>query len=208
MVAIAPGEDASASAAQDSRSPLQRAVAIAQDSITRIYRLDLPFRAENFVVTAEIARAMLPPDSPRSGVVIVEGFDTDHVEVGLYVDALDADDPNTVIEETSHLVYLGWLALRELSVSRLVLELQGEVDRYAVAKLTGRDGMEHFEKFAWCDWMDAGTKRLYREAHRRARGYCHALERRFPDRSDTPGLLCELRRYYRATPEQKLHAPG
>jgi hypothetical protein len=184
---------------------LHRAVATAHDSIARIYRLDLPFRAENFVVTAETARAMLPPDSPRSGVVILEGCDSDELEVGLYVDAEDMDDPHTVVEETSHLVYLGWLALRNLSVSRLVLELQGEVDRYAVAKLAGANGLDHFERFEWCDWMDAGTQRLYLEAHRCARSYCLALERRFPERSDTPDLLVELRRYYRASPEQKLH---
>ncbi len=189
-------------------SALQRAVAIAQDSITRIYRLELDFRAENFVVAAETARAILPTDSPRSGVVILEGIDADAIEIGLYVDPEDADDPNTVIEETSHLVYLGWLAHRDLSVSRLVLELQGEVDRYAVAKVTGRDGMNHFEHFAWADWMDADTKQLYREAHRRAHGYCRALERRFPHRRDTPGLLAELRRYYRASPDQKLHPPS
>jgi hypothetical protein len=207
VVAIALG-NRPAPDVEDSRSSIQRAVAIAQDSITSIYRLDLPFRAENFVVTVEAARAILPADSPRSGVVIREGADPDEIEVGLYVDAQDAADPNTVVEETSHLVYLGWLALRDLSVSRLVLELQGEVDRYAVAKLTGRNGLDHFEQFDWSDWMDAATKRLYLEAHRRARDYCHALERRFPDRSDTPGLLDELRRYYRATPEQKLRAIG
>jgi len=208
LAALGLGEEALAREPRDSGSVLQRAVASAQDSITSIYRLDLPFRAENFVVTAETARAMLPPSSPRSGVVILEGFDSDELEVGLYVDPKDVDDPNTVIEETSHLVYLGWLALRDLSVSRLVLELQGEVDRYAVARLTGRNGLDHFEQFDWCDWMDDDTRRLYLEAHRCARSYCCALERRFPERSDTPGLLVELRRYYRASPEQKLHPIG
>lgn len=187
------------------QSSLQRAVALAQDWIASIYRLDLDFRAENFVVSTETARAMLPADSPRSGVVILEGSDSEEVSIGLYVDPKDFDDPNTVIEETSHLVYIGWLALRDLSVSRLVLELQSEVDRYAVAKIQGHDGLEHFDHFDWCDWMDTHTQGLYREAHRRARDYCRALERRFPHRSDTPGLLAELRRFYRATPEHKLH---
>ena len=41
-------------------------------------------------------------------------------------------------------------------------------------------------------------------AHRAALHYCRALARRFPARADTPGLLCELRRFYRAAPEQKL----
>jgi len=186
---------------------LQRAVATAQDVITSIYRLDLAFRAEDFVVAADTARALLPTDvGPRSGVVIVQQADSDEVEIGLYVDPDDVHDVYTVIEETSHLVYLGWLAHRDLSVSRLILELQGEVDRYAVARLTGRSPLGHFVNFSWRDWMDAGTQRLYREAHRRAHRYCRGLERRFPDRRDTPGLLAELRRYYRATPEQKLHA--
>jgi hypothetical protein len=89
-------------------------------------------------------------------------------------------------------------------VSRLILELQGEIDRYVVARLEGRDGLAHFGEVTWDDWMDVATRRLYENAHRRASRYCRALNGRFPDRRDTPGLLAELRGFYRAPSERKL----
>jgi len=185
-------------------APLLRAVEQAQRWITSIYRLELDLRAEQFVVDPDTALRLLPPNSPRSGLVVVdEGAE---VSVGIYIDAADAGDAWTVIEETSHLLYLAWLADRRWSVSRLVLEFQSEVDRYAVARLNGRDGLACFEGFAWCDWMDAPTRERYAIAHTRARAYCRSLERRYPRRPDTPALLSELREFYRATPDQKLSA--
>jgi hypothetical protein len=183
---------------------LLRAIAEAQRWITSIYRLDLDLRAEQFVVDPDTALSLLPPDSPRSGLVVVE--EPAEISVGIYIDAADVDDPWTVIEETSHLLYLAWLADHDWSVSRLVLEFQSEVDRYAVARLKGRNGLASFEGFSWCDWMDAPTRERYAAAHNRAHTYCRSLERRFPGRPDTPALLSELRHFYRAAPDQKLNA--
>jgi hypothetical protein len=183
---------------------LRQAVIEAQRWITTIYRLDLDLRAEQFVVDPDAALKLLPPDSPRSGLVVVE--ESAELSVGIYIDAADLDDPWTVIEETSHLLYLAWLADRDWSVSRLVLEFQSEVDRYAVTRLSGRDGLGCFEGFTWCDWMDASARERYATAHYRARTYCQSLERRHPQRSDTPALLSELRHFYRAAPDQKLNA--
>ncbi len=191
------------SSAAQSASLLQ-AVMEAQRWITSIYRLDLDLRAEQFVVDPGAALRLLPPDSPRSGLVVVEA--PEEISVGIYIDAADVDDPWTVIEETSHLLYLAWLADRDWSVSRLVLEFQSEVDRYAVARLSGRDGLGRFEDFSWCDWMDAPTRERYAIAHHRAHAYCRSLEHRYPHRSDTPALLSELRQFYRAAPDQKLNA--
>ncbi len=183
---------------------LHQAVMEAQRWITSIYRLDLDLRAEQFVVDPGEALKLLPPDSPRSGLVVVE--EPADISVGIYIDAADLDDPWTVIEETSHLLYLAWLADRDWSVSRLVLEFQSEVDRYAVTRLSGHDGLGCFEGFTWCDWMDAPTRERYATAHQRARAYCRSLERRHPARCDTPALLSELRHFYRAAPDQKLNA--
>jgi hypothetical protein len=183
---------------------LLQAVMAAERWITSIYRLDLDLRAEQFVVDPGTALRLLPPDSPRSGLVVVE--DPAEISVGIYIDAADVDDPWTVIEETSHLLYLAWLADRDWSVSRLVLEFQSEVDRYAVARLSGRDGLGCFEGFTWCDWLDAPSRERYATAHQRASAYCRSLERRHPRRSDTPALLSELRQFYRVAPDQKLNA--
>ncbi len=188
----------------ESGSALLRAVAWAQHWITDIYRLDLDLQAERFVVSPEAAREMLPTGSPRSGVVVVE--EPTVVSLGLYVAPEDQGDPLAVIEETSHLIYLAWLASRDLSASRLMLELQGEVDRYAVMRIRGRDALQHFEEFEWCDWMDRQTHDMYVTAHRCAYRYCRKLEHHYPRRADTPALLRELRQFYRATPEQKRRA--
>jgi hypothetical protein len=183
-------------------TPLQRAVATAEQWLTHIYRLDLGVRAAEFVVSPAQARSWLPANAPRTGLVVVDS--DEDLQLGLYVDPLDEGDPDTVVEETSHLLCVAWHAAHDRPVSRLTLELQGEVDRYAVARLQGRDGFDHFEGFHWAEGMDAATREICEAAHRAALHYCRALRRSFPERADTPGLLSELRRFYRAGPEQKL----
>lgn len=185
---------------------LRRAVATAERWLTAIYRLDLEVRAAEFVVTPAEAFRWLPEDAPRTGVVVVDS--DDDVQLGLYVDPRDASDPDAVVEETSHWLCLAWHAAHDRPVSRLILELQGEVDRYIVARLQGRDGFGHFSGFAWAAEMDDATRDLYRTAHSAALRYCRALARRFPARADTPALLSELRRFYRAGPERKLRGWG
>ena len=205
MVAVTPAADATRPElpAEQSAS-LLRAVVEAQRWITSIYLLELDLHAEQFVIDPGTALGLLPPDSPRSGLVIVE--EPAEISIGIYIDAADVDDPWTVIEETSHLLYLAWLADRDWSVSRLVLEFQSEIDRYAIARLSGGDGLGCFAGFTWCDWMDAPSRERYATARRRASAYCRSLERRHPRRSDTPALLSELRQFYRAAPDQKLYA--
>ena len=69
------------------RDALLRAVARAQHWITTIYRLELDLRAEQFVVDPQTALTLLPPNSPRSGVVVVEA--PKEISLGLYVDSRD-----------------------------------------------------------------------------------------------------------------------
>jgi hypothetical protein len=185
-------------------TPLQRQVAAVQRWLVAIYRLDLDLEAERFVVEPERARRLLPPGSPRSGLLVLE--QAGELQLGLYLDPQDARDPATVIEETSHLLCLVWHAVRDWPVSRLHLELQAEVDRYAVARAAGGDPLGHFRDFGWADWMDAAERRRYQTAHRVAHRYCRRLEARFPVRADTPAWLGELRRFYRAAPNEKLRA--
>ena len=190
-------------------------VAAAAQRLIDVYRLDFDLGAERYIIEPEVARRILgeihaadddceEPQLPRSGLLVVQGGSD--AQVGLYLDPEDVDDPDTVIEETSHLLCVAWHARQNLPVSRLLLELQGEVDRYVIARMTGRDGLGHFEDFAWAEWMDDSTRGVYATAHRAARRYCRALSARFPHTADTPDLLMELRRFYRASPDKKLHA--
>ncbi len=183
-------------------SGLSRQVGRVGRWLEEIYGLEIDLRAEDYLVDPTQARDLLPAPSPSSGVVIVE--EDGAVWVGLYVDPRDLSDPGTVVEETSHLVCIAWHAAQERPVSRLILELQGEIDRYVVARLTGRDPFHHLEHFSWADWMGNASRVRYELAHRTARRYCRALSRRFPRRADTPALLSELRRFYRAPAEAKL----
>jgi hypothetical protein len=174
-----------------------------------VYALDLPIEAEDFVVSLspERARELLPAGC-RSGLVLVER--EGEIEMGLHLAPEDHAREGTVIEETSHLVCVAWHAARDLPVSQLVLELQAEVDRFAFAKLTDdgyeRRALAHFERFRFAEGLHSEARRRYEIAHDRAHSYCRRLDRRFPRRADTPGLLAELRRFYRASPETKLRA--
>lgn len=183
---------------------LRRRVAAAQRWLVAIYRLELDLRADRFLMDAERARDLLPQASPRSGLLVLE--EGDELQLGIYLDPADAGDPNTVVEETSHLLCLAWHAERGLPISRLHLEIQGEVDRYAVARASGGEPLAHFQSFRWAEWMDDRERRRYELAHRAAWRFCRGLERRHPERADTPDWLYELRRFYRTPGQEKLRA--
>ncbi len=177
--------------------------------LASLYALELDFTAEHFVLdlSADDARELLP-EGCISGLVVIEQADT--LEIGLHLAPDDREREGTVLEETSHLVCLAWHASRELPVSPLILELQAEVDRFAFARLR-RDGvprraLAHFEDFHFAPELSRELRGRYELAHARARAYCLGLERRFPSTRHAPGLLAELRRFYRASPDAKLSA--
>jgi hypothetical protein len=176
----------------------------AQRWLTVIYRLDLDLDAARCVVDPACAREWLPPGSPRTGVVIVD--EGDQAFAGIYFDPADADDEDAVLEETSHLLCLAWHAAQDRPVSRLQLELQSEVDRYAVTRLRGGDRFAHFRGFRWAEGLGPRALERYVNAHRTGQRTCQAFERRHPLRADTPGLLSDLRRYYRAPAAAKWSA--
>ena len=187
----------------------RRSVRETQRALASVYRLEVPVDAWRFLLSAADVREMLPGATPRSGLVACE--EAGELFLGLYLDPGDVACADTVVEETSHFVCLAWHASQRRPVSALTLELQSEVDRYLLARLRGRDALGHFEGFVWDDWMDAETRDRYERAHEAGRCYCHGLETRYPGRADLPGLLEELRRFYRAPGPAKLataHAGG
>jgi hypothetical protein len=178
-------------------------VAAAQRRLCGIYRLELPLRAEHFLISSEAARAQLPSASPRTGLLAIEEPGT--LWVGLYFDRRDVADPAAILEETSHWLALVWHAAQLRRVSPLLLELQAEVDRYAVARTTsGGDPLRHFAHLRLRADLPGAEHARYRTAHAAAYRYCRGLERRFPRRGDLPGLLRELRSFYRSAPHHKL----
>lgn len=170
------------------------------------YALDLDLDPEQFLVSLspDEASEWLPPGS-RSGLVVMEA--EDEIHVGVHLDPDDQDDVATVVEETSHLVCLAWHASRDLPVSLLVLEMQAEIDRFAVSRLgRGTGPLRHFSEYRWAEGLTESARARYEVAHHRAHRYCRELTRRFPRRADTPAMLSELRRFYRASPDAKLSA--
>lgn len=181
----------------------RRSIFRAQRQLARLYRLEVSVKAWRFLLSGEQARAVLPEGAPRTGLLAVE--DEGELWIGLYLDPRDLADPDTVVEETSHFVCLAWHAEQGRPVSALTLELQSEIDRYLLARLAGRDPLAHFRDFEFGAWMDGPTRERYALAHAAGRRYCRALDGRFPRSADVPALLQELRVFYRAPAEAKLH---
>lgn len=179
-------------------------VSAAQRRLCAIYRLEVDLDARDFLIAPGTAREQLGPEAPRTGLLALE--EAGELWLGLYFDAADAGDPAAVLEETSHWLAVVWHALQRARISPLVLELQAEIDRYAVTRTAGGDALDHFRGVRWLPDLAPEQRERYRAAHAAAFRYCRRLERRYPRRADLPALLRELRRFYRRVPEQKLAA--
>jgi hypothetical protein len=120
----------------------------------------------------------------------------------------------TVLEGISHFNYVAWSAARDQAVTLLELEMQAEVDKYVGARalLEGQAGSDIgrrlFEQLFDAPLFDAalGSEELdrYRSACRFATRYCRSLESRFPAGRFAPGMVRELRAFYRLAQPAKI----
>jgi hypothetical protein len=178
----------------------------------------------------EIAGPHHSHDSDEQVFVIEDG---QGVRLGVYIDervlarlerrdpthALDDDnlaDFCTALEGVSHFHYLVWSLSRGRPVSLLELELQAEVDKYAVAlALLTRQRAGAFPRGLHARMFDAVSffpqedeisRRRYEEANRHAARYCRSLDERFlrPRRWRPDMWLAELRRFFRWGHQEKL----
>lgn len=171
--------------------------------ISELYDLDLELDGHDFLVSAELARSLLPHPSPRTGVLAIE--DGGELQLGVYFDPDDLANVCAIVEETSHLVCLAWHAAHDRPVSQLVLEFQSEVDRFLYfCHDSGHLSFSCFRPGEPADWLDGHTRGRYEVARTRAHRYCRTLSQRFAPRRDTAGLARELRRFYRSSPSSKL----
>ena len=104
---------------------LERRINAVQQRLCGIYRLDLPLRADDFLLSSDAACAWRPGRSPRTGLLALEEAGT--LWLGLYFEPRDAEDPAAILEETSHWVAVVWHAAQSRPVSALLLELQADV---------------------------------------------------------------------------------
>jgi hypothetical protein len=119
-------------------------------------------------------------------------------------------------EGISHFVYLATRAEEGRRMSLLELELQAEVDKFAVLLLQAWESPEPwrarlsaalrrrlFGEVRYLDHLDAEEVDRYRTANRLAAGYARWLERRFVRTGDREGLLRDLRETYRRGTAEK-----
>jgi len=129
----------------------------------------------------------------------------------------------TVVEGVSHFAYVAYRAPRGEPVTELELELQAEVDKYAVAVLGAGEPLLKghgvgvirasqrwraalFEGVRFLDAERSERGRRYRRAHRLAARLCGDLEAREARRGGPRAVRERLRRFYRLRQGDKLAA--
>lgn len=109
------------------------------------------------------------------------------------------------IEGVSHFLYLLKHALEEHPVTRLELELQGEVDKYLLTALLFFDQRQSvppflfgalFEEIRWDARLGGAEKRRYEEANRFALRFCRHLEEDYLRQGRWRNALDEARHFY------------
>ena len=132
------------------------------------------------------------------------------------LDEHNLPDYCTALEGVSHFHYLVWSLARGRNVSLLELELQAEVDKYAIAvALMTRQQAGRFPEalhtrlfhaVSFLPQLDEIGRRRYEEANRHAARFCRSLEERFMRvRQQRPELwLAELRRFFRRGHQEKI----
>jgi hypothetical protein len=122
----------------------------------------------------------------------------------------------TAVEGVSHFQYLAWSIEHRRQVSLLELELQADVDKYAVAVYLLRQqgnsdlprGLRRrlFDEVGFMAGLSAELRERYVEANRHAARFCERLEHRFlgKQRFRPEAWLRALREFYRYPHHQKL----
>jgi len=194
-----------------------------QAELQHVQAVEAGHRVEDFVVSRAVLEQMgLKAPRAEEEVLVVEERDELSVAVYLAPGVLDAlqragRNPGALfgrhfatlclaIEGVSHFVYLTSRAQERRPVSLLELEVQAEIDKFALAALhLWRSGRRHevrglldrlFEDVSYLPHLDAAGLERYRTANRLARGYCRELLR-YVEQGRVELLLAELRRAYR-----------
>ena len=194
-------------------------VAALQARLQAIYGVEAP-GVERFVVGREVAEAAGHALRAPEELLVLE--EADGLWLGLYLDEValagaargELAPLVQVAEGVSHFVYLAPRAARGRPVSLLELEVQAEVDKFALLLLAlwRRDRRRRsralrrrlYERVGLAEHLAAEERGRYREANRLGAGYARWLEGRYVAAADVEGLLRELRQSYRLGAGEKL----
>jgi hypothetical protein len=203
-----------------------------QEELEAIYGVRAP-RVIDFLVDREGARDAA--GEPRAPEALLVRESEGELELGLFLDddvvsAADSADPHDprplltapsslphlacAAEGVSHFVYLATRAAAGRPVSLLELEVQAEVDKFALLVLhLWRRGLRRlspalrrrlFERVRYHAHLDDAELERYRLANHLGGGYACWLESRYVEGADVEGLLRELRQSYRLGGGEKL----
>ncbi|MCB9591742.1 MAG: hypothetical protein H6719_03325 [Sandaracinaceae bacterium] len=196
-----------------------------QQLLATVYDLHPVPDVECFVCGPELVAELVGHDEARRREVLLVLEDEEGVHVALYLDAevleqLREGEPRfealqLATEGVSHYLYLAFRERNDEPVSRLELEVQAEVDKYAAGLLAGngvgairersralRERL--YSQATFLDAADTPEGERYRIAHRAAARYAARLEACFVDRGRLEELAIELRRFYRVGVREKL----
>lgn len=207
-------------------------LAYLQAEFEAIYGVEAP-RVGDFLLARD--RALAAGAEPRGPEALLLREGEDGLSLGLYLDeavlrgaaAADTNHPRPQLtrrsrlphvacaaEGVSHFVYLATRAGADRPVSLLELEVQAEVDKFALLllhlwrrglrRLSGALRRRLFERVGYRAWLGEEALERYRTANRLGGGYARWLEGRFVEEADVEGLLRELRASYRLGGGEKL----
>ena len=209
------------------------AIAKLQRCLEQLYDVSISHDVEDFLIQdAELASHIeASPTARQIPEKLLLHETEDGIDMALFlektlVERLRQDDPTerlhagnlgdflTALEGVSHFLYVAWRAAYERPVSLLELELQAEIDKFILSALLlarahdGRVPAElHrvlFDDTLLDPTMETGLRDRYRDANAYARRYCAWLQRQFMTRRREPGMMSELRRFYRLGHHDKL----
>ena len=207
-------------------SKLPELPATVLELLERLYDVAVGCDVTDYLITdRNLASALhADPDARDVNEKLLVAENGVHLDVSLYLDAgvlgrLHRQDPMVrlhhrnladfwlVVEGISHFLCLAWNASHDKSVTLLELEMQAEVDKFLTALhvlgMQGNDDVSdevhrHLFEYASFDHrLDPENRERYRQASRYAGKYCRTLYHRFMRRVRRPGMIAELRRFYR-----------
>ena len=201
-----------------------------QTLLADIYRLDVAYDVEDFLITDPRVAALLDADGRSVEEKLLIAERDGQAEVSLYLEAsvverLVAQDPLrrldernladfwTALEGVSHFAYYAWNAALVKPVRLLEMELQAEVDKFiATAVLLRRQGERTpaglhqwlFDMPRFDGQLSAGELDRYRLANRYAGKYCLKLASGLAEGALGEAMRDELHRFYRLTQPNKI----
>lgn len=199
-----------------------------QEHLEAIYGIRCEYRASDFLVDPQSARALGGSGAGREELLVHQ--DDEGLELALYIDpgllarvssvhpdrAMDLDLSGfcEVAEGVSHFLYLARSAHLERPVSLLELEAQAEVDKFAVCALLRWGAGETrwsssllstlFDQARLRESLSDSERWRYVQSSRIAKAYCERLLPLLAG-GDLSRVLAELRHGYRLGAEAKLH---